>query len=161
VTGFVTRGGAVAVHRTGCQAGRRMRESGRGPVEVAWMAGAPSPVGFRATVHAEALNRPRLLADLTAVISGEGIGIVSAEVGPPQQLRVRHTYTVELPTAETLPTVLRAMLKVSGVYDVYRPGDRNGDDSGMAGMRPSWGIQGRKAAFTGARPAGEGGSPQG
>jgi GTP pyrophosphokinase len=41
-------------------------------------------------------------------------------VEPPQEHRVRHTYTVELPDAEALPALMRAMRAVPGVYDVYR-----------------------------------------
>ncbi|GAA2748950.1 RelA/SpoT family protein [Kitasatospora cinereorecta] len=152
VTGFLIRGGAVAVHRTDCPSGEEMRRAGREPLEPDWIPGAGPARGFRATLVAEALNRPRLLADLTAAISAEGVSISSAEVEPPRQLRVRHSYTLELPAAETLPAVMRAMLRVSGVYDVYRPGttaERNGDDSVTAGVRPSWGIHGRPAAFTG------------
>jgi len=163
VTGFVIRGGAVAVHRTGCPDGEQMRAAGRGPVELAWVAGACPPCGYRVTLQAEALNRPRLLADLTAVMSAEGIGIISASVEPPEELRVRHTYTIELPTAETLPAVMRAMLRVSGVYDVCRPGFRsgNGDDPVTSGMRPSKGIHGRSVVFTGGRSAGVDRDPHG
>ncbi|MDH6127718.1 HD domain-containing protein [Kitasatospora sp. GP82] len=150
VVGYGIRGGAFAVHRVSCPAGERLLEAGRTPVEPVWVAGACPPFGFRVTLEALALNRPRLLADLTAVMSAEGIGIVAAAVEPPQDLRVRHSYTVELPTAEMLPAVMRAMLRVSGVYDVYRAGlrHRNGDDPPSAGMRPSRGIHGRSAAFT-------------
>ncbi|MFG2821948.1 RelA/SpoT family protein [Kitasatospora sp. NPDC048365] len=155
VTGFAIRGGAVAVHRSDCAAGREMLAAGRGPVEVAWIPGAGPADGFRATLVAEALNRPRLLADLTAAISGEGVSIFSAEVEPPRQLRVRHSYTVELPAAEALPAVMRAVLRVSGVYDVYRPGEQppgdtatNGDDASTEGVGPSWGIHGRSAVFS-------------
>ncbi|MFD0259887.1 RelA/SpoT family protein [Kitasatospora indigofera] len=150
VTGYATKGGSVTVHRTGCPAGERMRAAGRGPLGVTWVPDAVPPSGYRVTLRAEALNRPRLLADLTAVMSAEGIGIVSAEVEPPQELRVRHTYTIELPTAGTLPLVMRAMLRVSGVYDVCRPqpeGAGNADDPPGPGVRPSWGIHGRSAAF--------------
>lgn len=69
---------------------------------------------------AEALSRPRLLADLTEVIATEGVGIVSAAVEPPQEHRVRHTYTVELPDPQALAALMRAMRAVPGVYDVYR-----------------------------------------
>ncbi|WP_371499563.1 HD domain-containing protein [Kitasatospora sp. NBC_00374] len=148
VTGFSIRGGAVAVHRTDCPAGEQMRTAGRTDLELTWIPGAEPASGYRVTLHAEALNHPRLLADLTAVISAEGVDIVSAEVGPPQELRVRHSYTVELPAAGALPAVMRAMLRVSGVYDVYRPGGGNPDDPGRSGMRPSWGIHGRSAALT-------------
>jgi GTP pyrophosphokinase len=96
-----------------------MAAGGREPVPVRWRDGSPAG-GYRATVLAEALSRPRLLADLTEAIAGQGIGIVSAEVEPPQEHRVRHTYTVELPDPRALNPLMRAMRSVPGVYDVYR-----------------------------------------
>ncbi|WP_333766640.1 RelA/SpoT family protein [Streptomyces sp. IBSBF 2435] len=119
VTGFVIRGGAVTVHRTECLTTARMIATGRTPVPVGWREGTPAG-GYRATVLAEALSRPRLLADLTEVIATEGVGIVSAAVEPPQEHRVRHTYTVELPDPQALAGLMRAMRAVPGVYDVYR-----------------------------------------
>ncbi|MFC8718310.1 RelA/SpoT family protein [Kitasatospora sp. NPDC057198] len=161
VTGIVLRGGAVAVHRAGCPTGTRMLRGGRHAAAVRWLPGGAPQWGYRATLHAEALNRPRLLADLTAAISGEGVSIFSAEVEPPRQLRVRHSYTLELPDAAALPAVMRAMLRVSGVYDVYRPGGPEEgaaagaegaagkrDDSGTAAVQPSWGIHGGSAVLS-------------
>ncbi|MGW4645297.1 RelA/SpoT family protein [Kitasatospora sp. NPDC004289] len=158
VTGYPIRGGTVAVHRTGCPAAEQLRAEGRVPVRPRWVPGARPAEGFRATLRAEALNRPRLLADLTAAMSAEGVGITAAEVEPPQQLRVRHTYTVELPDAAVLPVLMRAMLRVSGVYDVYRVGvaRRNEGDRVAAGVRPSGGIHGRSVAFTGRSGSGAG-----
>ena len=43
-----------------------------------------------------------------------------AAVEPPQEHRVRHTYTVELPDPGALRALMRAMRSVPGVYDVYR-----------------------------------------
>ncbi|NUP43158.1 MAG: bifunctional (p)ppGpp synthetase/guanosine-3',5'-bis(diphosphate) 3'-pyrophosphohydrolase [Streptomyces sp.] len=119
VTGFVVRGGTVTVHRVECPTTARMTATGRRSVPVGWRDGTP-PGGYRATVLAEALSRPRLLADLTEAIAAEGVGIVSAAVEPPQELRVRHTYTVELPDPRALAGLMRAMRAVPGVYDVYR-----------------------------------------
>jgi GTP pyrophosphokinase len=119
VTGFVIRGGTVAVHRTECPSAAHMTATGRVPVPVRWRDG-PATGGYRATVLAEALSRPRLLADLTEVIAAHGVGIVSAAVEPPQEHRVRHTYTVELPDPTALSSLMRAMRAVPGVYDVYR-----------------------------------------
>jgi GTP pyrophosphokinase len=119
VTGFVIRGGAVTVHRVECPTTARMSAAGRTPVHVGWRDGTRAS-GYRATVLAEALSRPRLLADLTEAIAAEGVGIVSAAVEPPQELRVRHTYTVELTDPEALGGLMRAMKAVPGVYDVYR-----------------------------------------
>ncbi len=119
VTGFLIRGGTVAVHRSECAAVARMASAGRTPRTVRWC-GENASSGYRVTVRAEALGRPHLLADLTEAISGEGVGIVAAAVEPPREHRVRHTYTVELAEPDALPGLMRAMRGVAGVYDVYR-----------------------------------------
>jgi guanosine-3',5'-bis(diphosphate) 3'-pyrophosphohydrolase len=137
--GFATRGGAVAVHRRDCPTGAAMAADGRPLTPVDWQPDA-APMGYRATVRADALGRPGLLADLTAAMSATGVDIISASVEPPQELRVRHTYTVELPDPGALPELMRAMLRVPGVYDVYRAGPQGNPNSGDrpgAGVRPS------------------------
>ncbi|MFJ4903007.1 MULTISPECIES: bifunctional (p)ppGpp synthetase/guanosine-3',5'-bis(diphosphate) 3'-pyrophosphohydrolase [unclassified Streptomyces] len=116
VTGFTVRGGAVAVHRLACPAAVRMEAVGRVPVAVSW--GDASEC--RVTLVAESFGRPRLLADLTEAIAGADAAIVSATVEPPSEQRVRHTYTLELPDAAALPSLMRAMRDVPGVYDVSR-----------------------------------------
>ncbi|MDX3851999.1 RelA/SpoT family protein [Streptomyces sp. AK02-01A] len=116
VTGFSVRGGAVTVHREECPAVARMRALDRAPVTVRW---GETP-GCRVTLYAESFGRRRLLADLTEAIATAGAAIVSAVVEPPSQQRVRHTYTLQLPDAEGLPGLIRAMRDVPGVYDVSR-----------------------------------------
>ncbi|MER5929278.1 HD domain-containing protein [Streptomyces sp. NPDC002054] len=116
VAGFVVRGGAVTVHRIHCPAVAQMRALGRTSVAVHWRATADC----RVTLVAESFGRPHLLADLTEAISREGVDIVSATVEPPTEQRVRHRYTLQLPDATLLPTLMRAMRDVPGVYDVSR-----------------------------------------
>ncbi|MFD0020124.1 RelA/SpoT family protein [Streptomyces sp. NPDC058382] len=116
VTGFTVRGGAVAVHRLECPAAVRMEAVGRVPVAVSW--GDASEC--RVTLVAESFGRPRLLADLTEAIAGADAAIISATVEPPSEQRVRHTYTLQLPDAAGLPSLMRAMRDVPGVYDVSR-----------------------------------------
>jgi guanosine-3',5'-bis(diphosphate) 3'-pyrophosphohydrolase len=157
--GFAVKGG-VAVHRTSCPTGAGMVGEGRAPVGVAWVRDA-APTGYTVTVQADALGRPRLLADLTAAMSAVGVDIVSASVDPPQELRVRHRYTVELPDAGLLPGLMKAMLRVPGVYDVYRAvthtaeaalenqDDReNPDDRSGGGVRRSSGIRSTAAVLS-------------
>lgn len=117
VTGFPVRGGAVTVHRDTCQATARMETAGRPTLPVRWDQGA---AGCRVTLRAEAFGRPHLLADLTEAIAAEGVAVISADVEPPREQRVRHTYTLQLPDAKGLPALMRAMRRVAGVYDVTR-----------------------------------------
>ncbi|WP_139216476.1 ACT domain-containing protein, partial [Streptomyces sp. CC77] len=116
VTGFAVRGGTVTVHRAECPAVHRMQNLGRAPVAVRWGGEA----ACRVTLVAESFGRPRLLADLTEAIATAGAEIVSATVEPPTEQRVRHTYTLHLPDAAELPSLMRAMREVPGVYDVSR-----------------------------------------
>ncbi|MFC9914870.1 RelA/SpoT family protein [Streptomyces sp. NPDC059862] len=116
VTAFVVRGGAVTVHRVGCAAVARMKSAGRAEVGVRW----GDTAECRVTLVAESFGRPHLLADLTEAIALEGAEIVSATVEPPSQQRVRHTYTLLLADAAQLPSLMRAMRNVPGVYDVSR-----------------------------------------
>jgi guanosine-3',5'-bis(diphosphate) 3'-pyrophosphohydrolase len=117
VTGFAVRGGGVTVHRESCHTVSRMTASGRHAVPVRWERG---PAGCRVTLRAEAFGRPRLLADLTEIIAAQGAAVVSADVEPPREQRVLHTYTLQLPDAAGLPALMRAMRGCPGVYDVTR-----------------------------------------
>ncbi|WP_369190482.1 bifunctional (p)ppGpp synthetase/guanosine-3',5'-bis(diphosphate) 3'-pyrophosphohydrolase [Streptomyces sp. R08] len=116
VTGFSVRGGVVTVHRVECSAVAHMKGVGRAEVGVRW----GDTTECRVTLVAESFGRPHLLADLTEAIALEGAEIVSATVEPPTQQRVRHTYTLQLPDAAHLLTLMRAMRNVPGVYDVSR-----------------------------------------
>ncbi|TQE22976.1 bifunctional (p)ppGpp synthetase/guanosine-3',5'-bis(diphosphate) 3'-pyrophosphohydrolase [Streptomyces ipomoeae] len=116
VIGFAVRGGVVTVHRVECAAVARMKGLGRAAVDVSW----GDTTECRVTLVAESFQRPHLLADLTEAIALEGVAIVSATVEPPTQQHVRHTYTLQLPDAAHLPSLMRAMRNVPGVYDVGR-----------------------------------------
>ncbi|WP_435058807.1 RelA/SpoT family protein [Streptomyces sp. bgisy060] len=127
ITGFRVRGRSVTVHRTGCSAVDAMRRLGREPLPVSWGDAAQG----RVTLVAESFGRPGLLADLTEAIAAAGAAVVSANVEPPTEQRVRHTYTLHLPDATELAALMRAMRGVPGVYDVSRarhrtPGEPRG-----------------------------------
>ncbi|ARF57796.1 RelA/SpoT family protein [Streptomyces gilvosporeus] len=122
VTGFAVRGGTVTVHRALCPVVARMAATGRQPVGVRWRCTDRTGHGCRVTLLAEAFSRPHLLADLTEAIAAQGAAVVSAAVEPPHEQRVRHTYTLHLPNVAGLPSLMRAMREVPGVFDVLRAG---------------------------------------
>ncbi|MGW4390866.1 RelA/SpoT family protein [Streptomyces sp. NPDC004685] len=116
VTAFAVRGGVVTVHRAECHGVARMKSVGRAEVGVHW----GDTTQCRVSLIAESFSRPHLLADLTEAIALESVAVISATVEPPTQGRVRHTYTLQLPDAATLPGLMRAMRNIAGVYDVSR-----------------------------------------
>nr|MDT0666116.1 ACT domain-containing protein [Micromonospora sp. DSM 115978] len=79
ITGFVTRGKGVSVHRDDCVNLDALRG---GPadrtVDVAW---APSSGSvFLVVIQVEALDRTKLLSDVTRVLSNHHVNILSASV---------------------------------------------------------------------------------
>jgi hypothetical protein len=78
VVGFVTRGRGVSVHRGDCvNAGPLLAEQDR-VVEVEWAPTAGSM--FLVAIQVEALDRTRLLSDVTRMLSDAHVSILSATV---------------------------------------------------------------------------------
>ena len=78
IMGFVTRGGGVSVHRTDCTNADSLQEQSERIIDVEW---APSPSSvFLVAIQIEALDRHRLLSDVTKVLADEKVNILSASV---------------------------------------------------------------------------------
>ncbi|MGH3882975.1 MAG: RelA/SpoT family protein, partial [Pseudonocardiaceae bacterium] len=78
ILGFVTRGGGVSVHRTDCTNSGSLRAQPERLVDVEW---APSSSSmFLVGIQVEALDRHRLLSDVTKVLADERVNILSASV---------------------------------------------------------------------------------
>src|SRR5699024_607910 len=75
---------------------------------------------FLVALHVEALDRSRLLSDITRVLSDQHVNILSATVQTSRD-RVAHSrFTFEMSDPPPLGSVLRSVRGVDGVYDVFR-----------------------------------------
>jgi guanosine-3',5'-bis(diphosphate) 3'-pyrophosphohydrolase len=120
VTGFVTRGHGVSVHRTDClnvQNLLEQQDAGR-TVEVEWTPSASSV--YLVNIQVEALDRHRLLSDVTRVLSDHHVNILSASVMTRHDRVAMSRFTFEMGGPEHLATLLSAVRGLEGVYDVYR-----------------------------------------
>jgi peptidyl-prolyl cis-trans isomerase B (cyclophilin B) len=72
------------------------------------------------TIPDEALDRHRLLSDVTRVLSDERVSILSANVATSRDRVATSRFTFEMAEAKHLGHLLRAIRGVEGVYDVYR-----------------------------------------
>jgi GTP pyrophosphokinase len=68
----------------------------------------------------EALDRARLLADVTRALSEQQVNILSASVSTSKDRVAISKFTFEMADATHLDSVLSAVRTVEGVYDVYR-----------------------------------------
>jgi GTP pyrophosphokinase len=119
ILGFITKGSGVSVHRTDCinSDDLRLNQAER-IVNVRWLAGAGSL--FLVNIQVEALDRARLLADVTRTLSEQHVNILSASVSTSKDRVAISKFTFEMADATHLDSVLAAVRSVEGVYDVYR-----------------------------------------
>ena len=72
------------------------------------------------TIQVEALDRARLLSDVTRVLSDHHVNILSASVATSHDRVALSRFTFEMGGPEHLNTLLGAVRSLEGVYDVYR-----------------------------------------
>ncbi|CAM01338.1 GTP pyrophosphokinase [Saccharopolyspora erythraea NRRL 2338] len=118
ILGFVTRGGGVSVHRTDCTNADELRKSPERLVEVYWAPSASSV--FLVAIQVEALDRHRLLSDVTKVLADERVNILSASVTTSKDRVAVSRFSFEMGDPKHLGHVLKAVRNIEGVYDVYR-----------------------------------------
>ena len=118
VLGFVTRGSGITVHRTDCVNAQALRAQPERLVEVAWTPGKSSI--FLVNIQVEALDRARLLSDVTRALSDQHVNILNASVTTTKDRVAISRFTFEMGDPSHLNQVLRAVRGIDGVYDVYR-----------------------------------------
>ncbi len=118
ILGFVTRGGAVSVHRTDCTNADDLHRQPERLLEVEW---APTESSvFLVAIQVEALDRHRLLSDVTKVLADEKVNILSASVTTSKDRVAVSRFSFEMGDPKHLGHVLKVVRNVEGVYDVYR-----------------------------------------
>lgn len=118
IIGFITRNQGVSVHRTDCQ--NMIDLKNKQPervVEVEWT----STKGlFMVKIQVEALDRRNLLSDVTRVLSDHGVNIVSGTIATGSDRVATSQFSFEMADPQHLNTLLAAVRKIDGVFDVYR-----------------------------------------
>ncbi|MFE4254145.1 RelA/SpoT family protein [Streptomyces sp. NPDC056910] len=118
IIGFVTRGSGVSVHRNDCVNVESLSREPERILEVEW---APTQSSvFLVAIQVEALDRSRLLSDVTRVLSDQHVNILSAAVQTSRDRVATSRFTFEMGDPKHLGHVLKAVRGVEGVYDVYR-----------------------------------------
>lgn len=118
IIGFVTRGSGVSVHRSDCVNVESLSREPERILEVEW---APTQSSvFLVAIQVEALDRSRLLSDVTRILSDQHVNILSAAVQTSRDRVATSRFTFEMGDPKHLGHVLKAVRGVEGVYDVYR-----------------------------------------
>jgi GTP pyrophosphokinase len=117
IVGYVTRGRGVAVHTRTCPNVQNLLYQTERRIAVEW--GGGSSATFPVELLIRAKDRPGLLAEITAVISGAGSNIRTLESRPDRQ-NARVEASLEISDKRQLETILSNIRRVNGVYGVER-----------------------------------------
>jgi GTP pyrophosphokinase len=118
IVGFVTKGSGVSVHRDDCVNLAGLRDEPDRLIDVDW---APTSASvFLVQVQVEALDRSRLLSDVTRVLSDAHVNILSAQVSTSRDRVAVSRFSFEMADPTHLGHVISQVRKVDGVFDAYR-----------------------------------------
>ena len=117
IVGYVTRGRGVAVHTRACPNVQNLLYQSERRIAVEW--GGENATTFAIELLIRAKDRPGLLAEITAVISGAGSNIRTLESRPDRQ-NARVEASLEITDKRQLETILTNIRRVNGVYGVER-----------------------------------------
>jgi GTP pyrophosphokinase len=117
IVGYVTRGRGVAVHTRTCPNVQNLLYQTERRIAVEW--GGSNVATFPVELLIRAKDRPGLLADITAVISGAGSNIRMLESRPDRQ-NARVEASLEITDKRQLESILANIRRVNGVYGVER-----------------------------------------
>ena len=120
ITGFVTRGRGVSVHRSDCSNLRNMvQRSGDRCIEVAWGASGGAQQVYPVDVSVQAVDRQGLLRDISEVFTKEKMNVIGVQT---QSVKgtAWMTFTVEVSDSGRLNRVLGVVGELRGVRSARR-----------------------------------------
>jgi len=125
IVGFVTTGRGVSVHRADCANAVTLTSSmGERQIEVEWDGTRPGV--FVASIEVEALDRARLLGDVSTALADHHVNIVASSTHTGTDRVARLRFDFELADPSHLDSLLKSVKRLDSVFDAYRvlPGSR-------------------------------------
>ena len=119
IMGFVTRGRGVSVHRSDC-ANARSLAMGQGDrlIDVEW--DLESSGSFVASIEVKALDRSRLLRDVSATLADAHVNIISCNTLTGSDRISTMRFDFELGDASHLDSLISTIKQIDSIYDAYR-----------------------------------------
>ena len=116
ITGFITRGRGVTVHRRDCDKGLDLDPERR--IDVEWD-------GYNKTQHEVAIqvlcsDKPGLLAHISQSFTDQGVNISQAHCRATEDGRAVNTFHASVKDLDQLKQVIRSLSRIKGVYSVDR-----------------------------------------
>jgi GTP pyrophosphokinase len=116
VTGWLTRGRGVAVHRRGCERSLELEPERR--VDCRWARG--TKLALPTTLRVITADRPGILASLSRQFNDEGVNINEATCKASVNGRAHNTFNFQIGDLGKLRALMRSLARLDGVYEVDR-----------------------------------------
>ncbi|MDA8432273.1 MAG: bifunctional (p)ppGpp synthetase/guanosine-3',5'-bis(diphosphate) 3'-pyrophosphohydrolase [Nitrospiraceae bacterium] len=118
LVGFVTIGKGVTVHRRDCANLERLVVEEARLVDVEWQSSADSTANAR--LFLETVDKPGVLANLSALISSININISHLEAASTQDQKSHITFIIEVRDLGQLRTLIQKISQMEGILRVRR-----------------------------------------
>jgi GTP pyrophosphokinase len=118
ITGFITRGKGVSVHRVDCSNGLNLSGDPDRRIEVEWE--RDSQAEYDVTLQVDVEDRKGILAAITSVISDTDINIRNVEARTFEDHKGAIDVTLSIQNAKDLERITRSIRSIDGVLDVAR-----------------------------------------
>ncbi len=118
LVGFVTIGKGVTIHRRDCPNLERLAFEDARLVDVEWHASNDDTANTRLSV--ETIDKPGILANLSALISSVNININHLAATSTQDKRAHITFIIEVKDRSQLKTLIQKISQMEGVLRVKR-----------------------------------------
>jgi guanosine-3',5'-bis(diphosphate) 3'-pyrophosphohydrolase len=119
IVGFLTRGRGVSVHRHDCPNTKALQGIDEGRMINVWWDNQQGGT-FLAAIQIEALDRTKLLRDVTSAISDVGVNILTSSTRAGRDGIATLTFTFELADPNHLEHVIQSVRHIDSVFDAYR-----------------------------------------
>ena len=119
IMGFVTRGRGVSVHRSDCSNAVSLADAqGDRLIDVEWDTDIAAV--FIASIEVKALDRSRLLRDVSAALADHHVNIVACNTITGADRISKMRFDFELGEVSHLDRLLGTIKQIDGIYDAYR-----------------------------------------
>jgi GTP pyrophosphokinase len=117
IIGYITRGRGVAVHGKTCPNVEKLLYDADRRITAEW-SGSPDSA-FEARLRVRALDRPGILANITAAVSNAGANIRNCKSGS-SGVNARVELSVEVKNRHQLEQIILRVKKTTGIFSVER-----------------------------------------
>lgn len=118
IIGFITRGRGVSVHRADCPNAKDLKRDPERMIDVNWEDDVAA--NYQVEIFIEAIDRLRLLQDITIFLADQGVNIVSCQTITHKDDIVEMRFLFEVSEIARIEKILREVLSIEGVFGARR-----------------------------------------